>query len=138
MSGITNKIDKNKLSSDYRYRLQAAVELGLIPIWAYHCYRCNYTWLPKNFDARCAQYDNDNEELFFRKPPKSCARCKSKYWKSGYMQRISKHAISDGYKYIREPTSITRCNALIRDGKINKALKIRPEYVDLVLKELNK
>jgi hypothetical protein len=52
-----------------------AAELGLIELWIYHCNRCNYTWLPKDFD-----YRGNNNILFDMELPKSCARCKSKYW----------------------------------------------------------
>ena len=46
---------------------------SLIAVWAYFCHRCGYIWLPKDFDI----YDDDTLD---RRPPKSCARCKSKYY----------------------------------------------------------
>jgi hypothetical protein len=33
-----------------------AGELGLVNIWAYHCYRCNYTWLPRDFDLGWSEH----------------------------------------------------------------------------------
>ncbi len=51
-----------------------ATELSLWKVWAYHCYRCNYLWFPKDYD-----YGLDNPILNMT-PPTSCARCKSKYW----------------------------------------------------------
>ena len=62
---------------------------GLIEVYAYHCYKCNYTWLPRDFDflwsigKKCGHPEQENfgEDLLHREPPKSCARCKSKYWK---------------------------------------------------------
>ena len=53
-----------------------AAELGLWQVWAYHCMRCNYVWLPRDVDF--SLYHEDY--MFNTEPPKSCARCKSKYW----------------------------------------------------------
>ena len=48
-------------------------KLGLLAVLAYHCMRCNYLWFPKDYDYA--------EKLITKIPlPKSCARCKSKYW----------------------------------------------------------
>lgn len=66
-----------------------ASELGLVNVWAYHCYRCNYTWLPRDFDLDSSEpFKMDRskwlqlgQELLYRLPPKSCARCKSRSWK---------------------------------------------------------
>jgi hypothetical protein len=62
-----------------------ASELGLVNVWAYHCSRCNYTWLPKDFDLGCREPfelegSKSGQELLYRPPPKSCARCKSRSW----------------------------------------------------------
>jgi hypothetical protein len=46
---------------------------SVIAVWCYFCYHCGYIWLPRDFDIR----DIDTLD---REPPKSCARCKSKYW----------------------------------------------------------
>ena len=46
---------------------------GLVAVWAYHCYRCGYIWLPKDYDV-------SEINTLARDPPKACARCKSKYW----------------------------------------------------------
>ena len=66
---------KDSNSKDIKAEL--AAEIGLIKIWTYHCNcnRCNYTWIPKDFD-----FNGNNDILFDIEPPKSCARCKSKYW----------------------------------------------------------
>ena len=48
-------------------------ERGLI-MMVYHCVRCVYSWLPRDFNPAY----NDIEMM---EPPKSCARCKSKYWR---------------------------------------------------------
>jgi len=37
---------RNAISMENR-----ASEIGAIETWAYHCYRCNYTWLPKDYDV---------------------------------------------------------------------------------------
>lgn len=54
-----------------------ANELGLVSVYAYHCYRCNYTWLPRDFDLG---WSEPGQELLHRPPPKSCARCKTRSW----------------------------------------------------------
>lgn len=43
-----------------------ASKLGLL--------RCNYLWLPKD-------YDSEYHDIEKMDPPKSCARCKSRYWR---------------------------------------------------------
>jgi hypothetical protein len=61
---------------------------GLVSVYAYHCERCNYVWLPRDFDFNNFYLDNNDNadinrgrDLFSRKPPKSCARCKSRSWR---------------------------------------------------------
>ena len=66
------------------------IKLGLTQTWAYHCLRCNYLWFPKDFDAFTYNTAFGGRNIFFRKSPKSCARCKSKYWKS-LPKRKTKH-----------------------------------------------
>jgi len=47
--------------------------LGLYAVLAYHCKRCNYLWFPRD-------YEISEKNIIEITPPKSCARCKSKYW----------------------------------------------------------
>jgi hypothetical protein len=54
--------------------------LSLEETLAYHCKRCNYLWLPKD-------YDFEHDDIMEMKPPKSCARCKSKYWRDERVRR---------------------------------------------------
>ena len=96
---------------------------------------------PKDFDFDRNEPHKENgrwglygQDLFFREPRKSCARCKSKYWKDIQMQRKSKSAhVDDEDKYIFEPTSMTRFNALFRQGKWVKAIGIRPDMASFVI-----
>ena len=53
---------------------KAAVLKSLVKTWAYHCKRCNYVWLPKNYEY------GEDDDLTDRVRPSACARCKSKYW----------------------------------------------------------
>jgi hypothetical protein len=70
------------------YRMDKADEMGLVEVYAYHCRRCNYTWLPRDFDYNWREpFEEEKskwlwwgQDLFFREPPKSCARCKSRSW----------------------------------------------------------
>ncbi len=75
------EVDKNRMDDD-KYVQNKAEEIGLINVWAYHCYRCNYTWLPRDFDfnwylqnGKTDDYDW-GPDLFYRE-----ARCKSRSWK---------------------------------------------------------
>ena len=54
---------------------------GLVITFAYNCNKCNYTWLPKDFDAITSDPLNAGNNIIREAPPKSCARCKSKQWK---------------------------------------------------------
>jgi hypothetical protein len=73
MSGGRKQIEKENKAS----------ELGLIKVWAYCCQRCNYVWPPRDFDfdMRLRKGQNNlGEDLMYKDPPKSCARCKSRSW----------------------------------------------------------
>jgi hypothetical protein len=120
-----------------------AYRLGLVNIWAYHCNRCNYVWLPRNFDYARSKWQikdlpgwNDfGQDLIAAEPPKSCARCKSKYWRDGFMRRVSKSARVDGEsKFIEEPTSWARMRTLIAKEQYLEAAHLRPELKALLLK----
>lgn len=74
----------------------------------------------------------EGQDLFFRDQPKSCARCKSKYWKEPFRHRRTKH-ISDVVKDDLKTPSITRFKALLREFEFNKAINLRPEYKDWVI-----
>jgi hypothetical protein len=73
------------------------LEIGLVNVYAYHCNRCNYTWLPKDFDMLSlagVMYNKSGKsdgfsghDLLYRELPKSCARCKSKSWNVLYPRR---------------------------------------------------
>jgi hypothetical protein len=56
--------------------------ISLVAIWAYYCKRCNYVWLPKDFDVSMGQNGvaKGGKDLLDRQPPKCCARCKSRSW----------------------------------------------------------
>ena len=53
---------------------QRTVKLGLMKTYAYHCNRCDYLWFPRD-------YEYEHDDIMKMKPPKSCARCKSKLWR---------------------------------------------------------
>jgi len=79
------KVNKQRMAYE-NYREDMAHEFGLTEIYAYHCQRCNYVWLPKDFDFNRHLFNKKTDgfwghDLFFREPPKSCARCKSRSWK---------------------------------------------------------
>lgn len=109
----------------------------------YHCYRCNYDWFPEGFDRSpkdIINTDYGNVDLFFREPPKSCARCKSKSWNSEYMKRKRKGARLDSYGRIKETNSRTRDKVLKRAMTsimhILKIIVIRPDYLPYFIKIL--
>jgi len=55
--------------------------LGLKAVLAYHCIRCQYLWFPRD-------YDIVEKNIIQITPPKSCARCKSKYWNKKPQRKI--------------------------------------------------
>ena len=61
----------------YDFKHPRMGKISLVAIWAYYCQRCNYVWLPKDFDVDFSKYGKD---LLDRQPPKCCARCKSRSW----------------------------------------------------------
>jgi hypothetical protein len=141
MATEEQKQDWNKMMYDVP-RQERAYEYGLIQVYAYHCNRCNYTWLPKNFDLQryTEQWGKTDTgfDLLFRQPPKSCARCKSKYWKDIFMVRTSKTARIDENRHIVDQTSMKRFYTLIREGRYVDAARLRPEYAHNIIKLLRK
>ncbi len=84
-----------------------AAELGLLHTWVYHCGRCNHLWIPRDFEL------DIKHDIFEREPPKSCARCKSKYWRQ-MPQRKTKN--------VDLMLSVARVRALHRHGKLKVAV----------------
>jgi len=55
-----------------------ACNLGLWQVYAYYCMRCHHVWFPRWISG---YHPESYEKLLFDvEPPKSCAKCKSKYW----------------------------------------------------------
>ena len=57
------------------------IALGLKAVLAYHCLRCQYLWFPRD-------YEIVEKNIIQITPPKSCARCKSKYWNKKPQRKI--------------------------------------------------
>ena len=73
-SVIDMEEDTNKINRE----LIKAYDLGMVPVYAYYCYRCHLVWLPRYISG---YYPLDYKEILLNsEPPKSCAKCKSKYW----------------------------------------------------------
>ena len=124
------EIDEKKLGYEV-YRENMANELGLVEIHAYHCSRCNYIWLPKDFDFNYNLRNNKTDEylghdLFFR-DHQSHAPAKSRSWREIIPQRrLRKNHIFNGMdaealegldkhlNYNRWITSLARYRALAR------------------------
>jgi hypothetical protein len=64
---------------------------GLVKTFAYHCNRCNYTWLPKDFDAITSDPLEAGSNIIREIPPKSCARCKSKQWNTSPTRKTKRN-----------------------------------------------
>lgn len=125
------EVDKDQLRYEV-YRENMATELGLVEIHAYHCCRCNHVWLPKDFDLNCNLHNDKTDgykghDLFFREPPKSCARCKSRSWREIIpRRRLKKNHIfnemdaealkelDNYFDYNRWITSLARYRALMK------------------------
>lgn len=99
-----------------------AYELGLTKVWVYHCGRCNYVWLPKDFDIIGnrklfnPEQKRFGEDLIFREPPKACARCKSRYWNRFYRRNTKdRHELPEMW-------GAPRVRAMHRQGKLDFAI----------------
>jgi len=107
---------------DYQY-----AHLGIVKTMAYRCFRCWYVWLPRDIEII------KGDELVNIKPPKSCARCKSRLWRT-IPERKSKV----------EPlaASIARVRALLRKkdfiGAVNLLSYGHPKTTERLLKILQK
>lgn len=55
-------------------------EKGIVLVDAYHCQRCDYVWLPRDFSIGGTYNVISDDRLLRMTPPKVCARCKSKQW----------------------------------------------------------
>lgn len=75
------ELDERQREKIRKYLL-SLVKKGLVITYAYHCNRCNYVWFPKDFDPVFSSTTSGGLNLIDKKPPKACARCKSKYWNS--------------------------------------------------------
>lgn len=98
MAQQTQQEEKTKLQQEYEESIKEMVEAmreeeeenekkrrklrkkGLVITYAYHCNRCNYTWLPRDFDAVPSDPLNAGSNIIHEIRPKLCARCKSKVW----------------------------------------------------------
>jgi hypothetical protein len=81
------------------------VDKSIVAAWCYHCKRCNYIWFPKDYTG----YDTFGDRgeiidngILDRDPPKSCARCKSKYWNQ-YPRRKTKYYDTSDEDWIMNP-----------------------------------
>ena len=83
--------------------LQSGIELAYV----YHCNRCGYYWLPRD-------YDPAYQDIMKMQPPKGCARCKSPSWRTTPLRR-TKNSVY--------PNSVARTRALVRLGKIKISKK---------------
>lgn len=108
-----------------KYEETRRFQLGLIEVLAYHCYRCWYTWLPKDVEI----YNRDT--LANRKPPKCCARCKSKLWREIPSRSTRVEPMC---------ASIARIRMFLRknrpDYALNLLLQSRPDVTKRILKKL--
>jgi hypothetical protein len=129
-----------KQMGDSLYIQNKAEEFGLVKMYVYHCYRCNYTWLPRDFDLlplvgvmKSGKTDGfSGHDLFYREPPKCCARCKSRSWKEPQSRRKKKNSdvktfIENELKFVKaHPSlldhawidSVARLRALHRQNKL--------------------
>jgi len=64
-----------------RMTLNEHFKLGMMAVLAYHCKRCDYLWFPRD-------YSIVEKNIIDIPPPKSCARCKSKYWNKKPQRKI--------------------------------------------------
>ncbi|MGH9982056.1 MAG: hypothetical protein ACRD6U_10945 [Nitrososphaeraceae archaeon] len=84
-----------------------AMDKNIVAAWCYYCKRCHYIWFPKDHSGY-QTYSREkiiDEGILDRAPPKSCARCKSKYWnkdpirKTKYFDTRDEDWIMNPYRY---------------------------------------
>jgi hypothetical protein len=82
VSELVDKLSLGPENGRYeRMTLPEHIDLGLKAVLAYHCLRCQYLWFPRD-------YEIVEKNIIEITPPKSCARCKSKYWNKKPQRKI--------------------------------------------------
>lgn len=114
-------------------------KMGLCLVYAYFCKRCNYVWIPRDFDPLTQDAFGGGQNIFYKKPPKSCARCKSKYWNK-LPQRKTKHTPNPkegmyGHDMLTKP----RVQALQRNAsRVRKNMSQQREHLEQNEKEFHR
>lgn len=121
-----------------RKRYLLLKKLGLITTLVYHCQRCNYLWLPKDFDAQFSDYGSIYETIANLVPPKACARCKSRQWNKEPV-RNTKRTVAVPEKY--DSLGFTTFDKIDNFGHnmlTLKRLKAHKRIIDKKIRELEK
>jgi hypothetical protein len=106
------------------YLAEYLKKMGLQHLFVYRCKRCDHMWLPRGY--------NPVGNILLKKPPKSCARCKSKYWNLE-PKRKTKHVVDDAG--VLKHDKLTRTQIITMVKNVNKFLKL---FVNTILPEIEK
>jgi hypothetical protein len=106
------------------YISQFLRKMGLRHMFAYSCKRCNHMWFPRGF--------NPMGNILLKKPPKSCARCKSKQWNSDPKRKTKHVVVNEG---VLEHDKLTRTQVITMIKNVNKFVKV---FGDAILPEIEK
>jgi DNA-directed RNA polymerase subunit RPC12/RpoP len=102
-------------------------QLGIVKTLAYRCLRCWYTWIPRDVEI------TNGEELIKLKPPRVCARCKSRLWRTMPERKSNVQPMM---------ASIARVRSYLRQKKPLMAVNLlaygHPKTTDRLLKILQK
>lgn len=73
------------------------MDKSLVVAWCYYCKRCNYIWFPKDHSGYQTFGKDEivDNGILKKEPPKSCARCKSKYWNKDPIRKTKYYDTSD-------------------------------------------
>ena len=106
------------------------MDKSIVAAWCYYCKRCNYIWFPKDHSGY-QTYSGKNEiidnGILNRDPPKSCARCKSKYWNKDPIRKTKYYDTSDE-DWIMNPDVYRKIDTLpVKATSYRSALKFFEE-----------
>ena len=128
--------DDERIERKKRYALLK--KLGIVVTLVYHCKRCNYLWLPKDFDAFFDEIGLADEYLKKMVPPKACARCKSKYWNQSPRRNTSHTKEDSKFHKFRRLSGYDKLEVFGHDMLTTKRILARHRVLEKRRVELEK
>jgi hypothetical protein len=102
---------------------------GFVITLSYHCNRCNYVWLPRDFDTKTSDPLNSGINIIHEIPPKCCARCKSKQWNIEPKRKTKENPDPTNLERWSNTRIISEYRGLLfRNAKADKRIKHLQEF----------